>query len=207
VAVYSEADRLAPHVLEADEAYPHRPGAVGGELPAAERIMEVARRRLRRGPPRLRLPGRAGVLRAAVEDAGLVFVGPPAAAIAAMGDKTEARRRMIGAGVPVVPGTCRAAGRRRAARGAARSSATRCCSRRRPAAAARACAWCGARRAGCARSRRRSEAQGAFGDGSVYLEKYLDRPRHIEIQVLADAHGNMCTWASATAPSSGGTRR
>ena len=127
----------------------------------------------------------------AVEDAGLVFVGPTAETIAAMGDKTEARRRMQAAGVPIVPGLDRAVADGAAAAGSGRGD-------RLPGAAqGGGGGWreghAGGRRIPriCpGRSRRRGrEAQAAFGDGSVYLERYLDRPRHIEIQVLGDTHG------------------
>ena len=106
VAVYSEADRLAPHVLAADEAYPI------GPAPSAQsylRIDELVRVALESGAQAVHpgygfLSERAPFIDA-VEAAGLVFVGPSAAAVAAMGDKTEARKRVAAAGVPVVPGT------------------------------------------------------------------------------------------------------
>src|SRR6185503_3568338 len=113
-----------------------------------------------------------------------VFVGPPAAAIAAMGDKTEARRRMQAAGVPIVPGVTQAV---RDAREAHREAA-----RIGYPVLLKAAAGGGGK--GMRRLDReeeleggfraaQSEAQKAFGDGSLYIEKYLERPRHIEIQV------------------------
>jgi hypothetical protein len=125
------------------------------ELPAggaAARRREA--RRLRRRPPRLRVPRGARVLRAMVEDAAWCSSARPRA-IAAMGDKTEARRRMMAAGVPVVPGTAEPlADADAAARRPRVDSAIRCCSRRRRAAAARACAWWQRPTSSRARSRR-----------------------------------------------------
>ena len=110
-----------------------------------------------------------------------------------MGDKTEARRRMQAAGVPVVPGIdrvlrdaaeARAGGRTSRVSGAAQGGGRR--RREGDARRARPRGRCAARS-----RRRRREATKAFGDGSVYLEKYIERPRHVEIQVLADAHGRV----------------
>ena len=129
----------------------------------------------------------------AVRDAGLVWIGPPAEAIAAMGSKTAARQLAIAAGTPVVPGTTTAlrdAARGRDARGA--HSAIRCCSKRRPAAAERGCASCTTRdEIAAALASAQREAKSAFGDDAVYVEKYIVGPRHVEIQVLGDAHGTM----------------
>jgi acetyl-CoA carboxylase biotin carboxylase subunit len=193
VAVYSEADRLAPHVRAADAA------VLLGPAPAAESYLNI---------PKLIAAARDtgcqavhpgyGFLseRAAFADAcvaaELVFVGPPAAAIRAMGDKTEARRRMQAAGVPVVPGT--AAPLRDVA------EARREAHRLGFPVLLKAAAGGGGKGMRLVRAESeiesafqgaRSEAQKAFGDGSVYVEKYLERPRHIEIQVLADRHGRV----------------
>ena len=192
VAVYSDADRLAPHVLAADEAY--RIGAP----PSAESYL--------RGDVLIDVAKRAGCdaihpgygflaerahFAQAVVDAGLVFIGPPASAIDAMGDKTAARRRMIAAGVPVVPGTAEPATDAAAALVAARDVGFPVLLK-----AAAGGGGKGMRiveeegeleRSFAAASR---EALASFGDGSVYLERYLQGPRHIEIQILADAHGN-----------------
>ena len=127
----------------------------------------------------------------ACEQAGLVFVGPPAEAIERMGSKIAARELMLAAGVPVVPGRhagrpirCRDASPRRG------RSATRRSSRRRPAVAARACACSTPMvRASELIQAARREASAAFGDGTLYVERLIERPRHVEIQVFGDAHG------------------
>ena len=129
---------------------------------------------------------------AACEAAGIAFIGPPSAAIEAMGDKIRAKQTVAKAGVPVVPGSRRGRPRRRrAGRGPRPRSATRCCSSRARAAAARACAR--SHRAddlADAISSARREARGSFGDDTLLVERLVTDPRHIEIQVLADAHGN-----------------
>jgi acetyl-CoA carboxylase biotin carboxylase subunit len=192
VAVYSEADRLSPHVMAADEAYLIGPAPSSESYLRADKLIEVAKRC---GADAIHpgygfLAERAHFARA-VEEAGLVFIGPSAAAIEAMGDKTEARRRMIEAGVPVVPGTAEPLAD-------AKEALARAAEIGYPV-LLKAAAGGGGKgmrvvdtpddlpRAFEAAAR---EAQAAFGDPSVYLEKYLVGPRHIEIQVLADAHGN-----------------
>src|SRR5690625_614613 len=193
VAVYSEADRLSPHVLMADEAYPIGPAPSAESYLRIDKLIEVAERT---GCDAIH-PGYGFLAEnadfaAAVEGAGLIFVGPSPSAIEAMGDKTEARRRMIDAGVPVVPGTAEPL----ADLDAAYSEAERI----GYPVLIKAAAGGGGRgmrevltpedlpRAFEAAT---SEATTAFGDGRVYLERYLVGPRHIEIQVLADGHGNI----------------
>ena len=191
VAVYSEADRLAPHVLAADEAHAIGPAPSTESYLRGDRIVEVARRTGAAAvhPGYGFLAERASFARR-VEEAGLVFIGPRPATIAAMGDKTEARRRMEGAGVPIVPGGIDpVSGAEEAARAAARMGFPLLL---------KASAGGGGKgmriverpqsveRAYEAASR---EARAAFGDGSIYLERYLLSPRHIEIQILGDATG------------------
>jgi acetyl-CoA carboxylase biotin carboxylase subunit len=193
VAVYSDADRLSPHVLAADEAYRIGPPPSAESYLRGDVLIETA---LRAGCDAIHpgygfLAERAHFAEA-VQAAGLTFIGPPPEAIAAMGDKTEARRRMIAAGVPVVPGTAEplrdAAHAAEEAdrigypvllKAAAGGGGKGMRVVRTPAELPRAFEAAG------------NEARSAFGDGSLYIEKYLEGPRHIEIQVLADAHGNV----------------
>jgi acetyl-CoA carboxylase biotin carboxylase subunit len=192
VAVYSEADRLSPHVRAADAA------VLLGAPPAADSYLNIAKliAAARSTGCQAVHPGYGFLSERApfaqgCTDAGLVFVGPPAAAIRAMGDKTEARRRMQAAGVPVVPGT-----------GAVRDGheARREAKRLGYPVLLKAVAGGGGKgmrlvgteaEVDAALQGARSEAQKAFGVGDVYVEKYLERPRHIEIQVLADPHGRV----------------
>ena len=191
VAVFSEADRLSPHVSAADRAVEIGPPPARDSYLDVGRILDAA---ARSGADAVH-PGYGFLAERpqfaeAVTGAGLVFVGPPADAIRAMGEKTEARRRMEAAGVPVVPGTTApvaspdealAVAQRlgypimlKAAAGGGGKGM-----RRVTDGAGMAAAFRGAQ----------SEAQSAFGDGAVYIEKFIERPRHIEVQVLADNHG------------------
>jgi len=193
IAVYSEADRFAPHVLAADEAH------FIGPAPSAESYLkgdELIALALRVGAEAIHpgygfLAERSDFARA-VEDAGLIFIGPTADTIAAMGDKTEARRRMAAAGVPIVPGLTEAVSDPAEAEAAASEIGYPVL--------LKASAGGGGKGmrvvtepadVGKAFEAAQREALGAFGDGSIYIERYLDRPRHIEIQVLGDAHGNV----------------
>ena len=128
----------------------------------------------------------------AVRDAGLVFIGPPAEAIAAMGSKTAARQLAIAANVPVVPGTTEALRDADEARGDRRevrlSGAAQGGGRRRRKGNARRAR---AERVASSLDAARREAKNAFGDDAVYVEKYIEGPRHVEIQVLGDQHGTM----------------
>ncbi|HEY8485228.1 MAG TPA: acetyl-CoA carboxylase biotin carboxylase subunit [Longimicrobiales bacterium] len=193
VAVYSEADRLAPHVQAADEAYPIGPAPSSESYLCAEKLIEVARRSgCEAVHPGYGFLAERAHFAEAVEAAGLVFIGPPASAIAAMGEKTEARRRMREVGVPVVPGTSEPAADVGEAERAARELGFPVMLK-----AAAGGGGKGMRLVRSADELPRAfeaatyEARAAFGDGSVYLEKFLDRPRHIEIQILADAHGRV----------------
>ncbi len=193
VAVYSDADRLAPHVLAADQAIRIGPPQASESYLLTERLVEVA---LERGCDAVHpgygfLSERAPFARA-VEEAGLAFIGPPASAIEAMGDKTRARQAMQGAGVPVVPGTTEAlrdAGHAEAVAAEIGYPVMLKAAAGGGGKGMRAVRGAGEMSAAFGAASR--EARASFGDDSVYMEKFLDGPRHIEIQVLADGHGHV----------------
>jgi acetyl-CoA carboxylase biotin carboxylase subunit len=188
VAVYSDADRFAPYVRAADRAVPIGRSAPSESYLAIDRLVEAA---VGSGAqavhPGFGFLAERAAFAEAVERAGLAFVGPPASAIRAMGDKTEARRRMQAAGVPVVPGAM-------AAIGDPRDAAALAATLGYPVMVKAAAGGGGkgmrvVREPGelsTALAAAAREADKAFGDGSVYLEKLVERPRHVEIQVLAD---------------------
>src|SRR5882762_9534458 len=193
VAVYSEADRLSPHVRAADLAVPiGPPPAIDSYLNIG--VLLAAARATGCGAihPGYGFLSERAPFAEAVQRAGVVFVGPPASAIRAMGDKTEARRRMQAAGVPIVPGSTQpladvAQARNQAARigfpvvlKAAAGGGGKGMRLVRDAAGLES-----------AYEATRSESLKAFGADDVYVEKYLEGPRHIEVQVLADAQGRV----------------
>jgi acetyl/propionyl-CoA carboxylase alpha subunit len=192
VAVFSEPDRGEPFVREADEAV-----ALGGRTPAesylhADAIVAAARAT---GADAIH-PGYGFLsedarFAARCADAGLVFVGPPAGAIAAMGSKLEAKRIAERSGVPLLP-TREVGGERGTLTAAARELGLPLL--------VKASAGGGGRGMRIVRTASeledavasaRREAASAFGDDTVFLEPYLEAPRHVEMQVLADAHGNV----------------
>jgi acetyl-CoA carboxylase biotin carboxylase subunit len=192
VAVFSEADRAERHVRLADEAYCIGPAPSSQSYLNADAILEVARRSGAQAvhPGYGFLSERAAFARRCKE-AGLVFIGPPAEAIDAMGEKTRARRLMAAAGVPVVPGTLEAVATLEAAQAEAGKAGYPVM--------LKAAAGGGGKGMRLVHSPEEmasafrnaaSEALQSFGDGSVYIEKAIVRPRHIEVQVLCDAHGN-----------------
>ena len=193
VAVYSEADARAPHVREADEAVLVGPPPSSQSYLVGERLVEVA---LRTGAEAIHpgygfLSERAWFARA-VRDAGLVFIGPPAEAIDAMGSKTAARQLVISAGVPVVPGTTESVRDANEAIAIAETFGFPVL--------LKASAGGGGKGMRIVRvaseladalASAKREAQNAFGDDAVYIEKYIEGPRHVEIQILADMHGSV----------------
>ncbi|WP_296762526.1 biotin carboxylase N-terminal domain-containing protein [Sediminimonas sp.] len=193
VAVYSDADRNAPHVREADAAYRVGPAEAVQSYLDGSKIIETA---LKAGADAVHpgygfLSENAGFAEACTT-AGLRFVGPPAEVIRLMGSKIEAKGRALAAGVPVVPGYD----------GADQSDETLCAQAQQIGfpLLVKASAGGGGRgmrvvndpgdvRAALAAAR--SEAQAGFGDSTLLLERYVEKARHIEVQVLGDAHGNI----------------
>ncbi len=192
VAVYSDVDRAALHLRHADEAYHIGPPLARDSYLRVERVLDVAARsRADAVHPGYGFLAERPDFAQVVIDAGLVWIGPPATAIGAMGDKVTARKTVEAAGVPVVPGTeldlhddalsvaadfvgfpllikATAGGG---------GKGMRLVERREDFERALHSA--------------RREAQAAFGDGAVYLEKVIADARHVEIQLLADQHGNV----------------
>ena len=188
VAVYSDADRSSPHVRAADLAIPIGPPSPARSYLNIERLLEAASESGADAVhPGYGFLAERAAFAEAVERAGLTFVGPPAAAIRAMGDKTEARRRMQVAGVPIVPGAITPMNPD-AARALAAEIGFPVMVKAAAGGGGRGMRLVGrdSDLAGAVTSAS-TEALKAFGDGGVYLEKYIERPRHVEFQILADA--------------------
>ncbi len=193
VAVYSDADRDALHVRAAYQAVRLGPAPVGESYLRGDAIIELAKQTGAQAihPGFGFLSENAGFVRA-VRDAGLIFIGPSPEAIESMGDKIAARKRMIAAGVPVVPGTAEPV----ADDDTLRAEAARI----GYPVMIKASAGGGGKGIRIVReegelltsaARARSEGEKAFGNGAIYLEKFLEQPRHIEVQVFGDSHGNV----------------
>ena len=193
VAVYSEADRQALHVRTADEAYLVGPGPAPESYLAVERLLDAAERsRADAVHPGYGFLSENAAFARAVEEAGLTWIGPPSAAIELMGSKTEARTAMQAAGVPIIPGTTEpvseveqvlalggSIGYPLIIKAAAGGGGKGMKLVHEPEEAERA--FASAQR----------EGEKFFADGRVYVERYLENPRHVEVQVLADGHGNV----------------
>jgi acetyl-CoA carboxylase biotin carboxylase subunit len=195
ISVYSDVDALALHVRMADAAYPIGPAPAAESYLRIDKILEAARQSGAEAvhPGYGFLAENADFAQACI-DAGLVFVGPPPRAMRDLGLKTEARKLMAAAGVPVVPGTLEPLKDIDEVRRAAAEVGFPV--------ALKAVAGGGgkglrmvAEPAQLEASFRQamSEAGAAFGDASVYLERAIQRPRHVEVQILADQHGE-CVW-------------
>jgi acetyl-CoA carboxylase biotin carboxylase subunit len=193
VAVYSEADRSALHVLEADQAVCLGPSAPAESYLNMDKIMAAAKQTGAQAiHPGYGFLAENPLFAERCQEEGIVFIGPPAQAIRDLGDKTVARRTMINSGVPVIPGMMQTEADpdklmkeaeligypvliKAAAGGGGKGMRI-------------------VHSAGYLREATESasrEAKSAFGNGAIYLEKYLHQPRHVEFQVLADAHGNV----------------
>ncbi len=191
VAVYSDADRASLHVRLADEAYPVGPAPAGESYLRIDKIIDTAKKSgCDAIHPGYGFLSENPALPEACERAGITFIGPPASAMRAMGSKTAARDKMSAAGVPIVPGA-------------------RCETTEDAVAAAKVVGFpvmlkaasggggkgmrlvASAEEMASAWERARSEAKKFFGDDTVYIEKAILRPRHVEIQVLGDREGNL----------------
>ena len=193
VAIYSEADQDAAHVFAADEAHPVGPAPAAQSYLNAERVLEVARRAEADAVhPGYGFLAESAAFAEQVREAGLVWIGPSPEAIRSLGDKLNARAIALKAGVPVLPGTetpgSDAADLRRAADRVGYPVALK---------AAAGGGGKGMRRVNSAEELEQAlrltqgEAKNAFGDDRIYLERWLERPRHIEVQLLGDVHGNV----------------
>jgi acetyl-CoA/propionyl-CoA carboxylase, biotin carboxylase, biotin carboxyl carrier protein len=192
VAVYSDADREALHARIADEAYHVGPTPATESYLNVERLIEVAKKCGAEAvhPGYGFLAESAGFARA-VEEAGLVWIGPHPGAIEAMGSKVESRRIMAKAEVPMVPGTKGSIAAAKEVRLFGEEHGFPVAVKASAGGGGKGFAVASdASEAENAFSRASREGEAYFGDGSVYVEKYLRAPRHIEIQVVRDKHGN-----------------
>jgi acetyl-CoA carboxylase, biotin carboxylase subunit len=192
VVVYSDVDRASLHVRKADEAYPIGPAAASESYLNIPKILDVASRS---GADAIH-PGYGflsenATFAQACADAGVKFIGPTAAAMQAMGSKTRARQAMEKAGVPFVPGTSRGV--------ESLDEAEQVAAKIGYPVMLKAAAGGGGKGMRLVHApgelkssleAARSEAERSFGDSEVYIEKAIVNPRHIEMQVLADEHGN-----------------
>lgn len=193
VAVFSDADADARHVREADTAVRIGPAPAAESYLSVDRLLEAARRTGAQAvhPGYGFLAENAGFAQACT-DAGLVFIGPPAAAIALMGDKIRAKETVAAAGVPVVPGSTGSALTDAQLADAAREIGMPVLLKPSAGGGGK-----GMRLVHDAAllteeiAAARREARASFGDDTLLVERWIDRPRHIEIQVLADGHGNV----------------
>src|ERR1019366_40011 len=193
-AVYSELDRDAPHVRRAGEAYNLGDGPAAENYLSVEKILDAARRAGAEAiHPGYGFLAENAPFARACEGAGVVFIGPPAGAIEAMGSKTRARELMQAAGVPIVPGTTEPVATVADARGTAKEEIGF-------PVAVKAAGGGGGK--GFRVALAEDELEGAFegssregekffSDPPIYLERSLHDPRHVEVQVLADRHGNV----------------
>ncbi|MBT2381703.1 acetyl-CoA carboxylase biotin carboxylase subunit [Streptomyces sp. ISL-111] len=193
VAVFSDADADARHVREADTAVRIGPPPAAASYLSVPALLEAARRTGAQAVhPGYGFLAENAEFAAACTDAGLVFIGPPASAISLMGDKIRAKETVAAAGVPVVPGSSGSGLTDAQLEEAAREIGTPVLLK--PSAGGGGKGMRLVRDAAVLAEEiaaARREARASFGDDTLLVERWIDRPRHIEIQVLADAHGNV----------------
>ncbi|MFE9564346.1 biotin carboxylase N-terminal domain-containing protein [Streptomyces sp. NPDC006487] len=193
VAVFSDADADARHVREADTAVRIGPAAAAESYLSVERLLDAARRTGAEAVhPGYGFLAENAAFAAACADAGLAFIGPPASAISLMGDKIRAKETVKAAGVPVVPGS--------SGSGLSDAELVAAAEQIGMPVLLKPSAGGGGKGMRLVRdsvllgeeiAAARREAKSSFGDDTLLVERWVDRPRHIEIQVLADAHGNV----------------
>jgi acetyl-CoA carboxylase, biotin carboxylase subunit len=192
VAVYSDADRAALHVLEADEAYRLGPAPAAESYLRGDLILEIAQRaNVDAIHPGYGFLSENANFAEACEKSGIKFIGPKSSAMRMLGSKTQARQAADKAGMPRTPGSTKGL--------ASLDEAFTVAEEIRYPVMLKAAAGGGGKGMRAVTRREdlkaafeaaQSEAERAFGSGEVYLEKLIERPRHIEIQILADEHGN-----------------
>jgi acetyl-CoA carboxylase biotin carboxylase subunit len=192
VAVYSEADGAAYHVRYADQAYPIGPAPSNESYLCGDKIIDAAKKSGAQAiHPGYGFLAENPQFAENVQESGLIFIGPNPETIGLLGDKMTARKTMLSAGVPVVPGYQKAIKKLEQAQSIAGDIGFPVL--------IKAAAGGGGKGMRVVQDAPRleeslraagSEAKSAFGDGRVYIEKYLERPRHIEIQIIADKFGN-----------------
>ncbi|MEU8588020.1 acetyl/propionyl/methylcrotonyl-CoA carboxylase subunit alpha [Streptomyces sp. NPDC048664] len=193
VAVFSDADADARHVREADTAVRIGPAPAAESYLSVERLLDAARRSGAQAVhPGYGFLAENAAFARACQEAGLTFIGPPADAIALMGDKIRAKETVRAAGVPVVPGSSGSGLTDAELEAAAHEIGVPVLLK--PSAGGGGKGMRLVRDAGLLAEEiaaARREARASFGDDTLLVERWIDRPRHIEIQVLADAHGNV----------------
>jgi acetyl-CoA carboxylase biotin carboxylase subunit len=192
VAIYSDVDRDALHVRFADEAYHCGPPPSRESYLVKQRVIEIARRAGAEAiHPGYGFLAENGDFSDLCRDEGIVFIGPSGDVMRAMGDKVTARQTMQRAGVPIVPGTTERLSDEEIGRWIRETG---------PPVMIKASAGGGGKGMRLVRNeseiaqavaRARGEARSSFGDDGLYVEKFVEQPRHIEIQILADRHGNV----------------
>lgn len=193
VAVFSEIDRKALHVRLADEAYFIGPSPSSESYLVMEKLIQVARKsKAEAVHPGYGFLAENPKFAKMVEDEGLVFLGPPSTAIELLGDKMKARKTISQSGVPIVPGAEKAI--------RSEDEAIKTAEKIGFPVLLKAAGGGGGKGMRIVRDKSQMkeairgasfEAKSAFADERIYMEKYLERPRHVEIQILADQHGNV----------------